>query len=564
MAAWESELETDPDRDFLLEGVKCGFHIIDPDSNIKSCDVKNHRSAVDPDVRPHVEKLILKELEQGNYVACETKPDIISALGAVPKSDGGYRLIHDLSLPAGESVNDYAPEMDKYSYESVDTAVSMLKPGVFMAKVDIKSAYRHVPIHPASQRVTGLKWTFADGAEVHMYDAKLPFGARASPTVFHRISQAVKRMMQRRHHDKIVAFQDDFLIIGETYEECLNAWLDLINLLLRLGFEINFQKLVAPTKCLVFLGLQLDTDRCEISLPWEKLCDIMHVLDGFLHRSRATKRQLQSIAGKLNFAARVVRGGRTFLRRILNSITRLKQPHHKTRLSGALKQDILWWHRFLHSFNGVAAFTDDTEIVPILTDACNVAGGSFCNGDFAYINWSLDMPEASALPINYKEAISAAQAVINWAPSFPNRALYVYVDNQCAVTLINKCSCRNETVMYVLRNMFWSVAHMNCTVKAIYMPGVKHVLADTISRLHEPGQLLHLEALLNEWCACHLGLNKGFMYYSLLNHMSMATLCSIFDQVQHWQRLRLRWTGTLGDTARRPTPSPVRLSIGRR
>ncbi len=165
------------------------------------------------------------------------------------------------------------------------------------------------------------------GHTVYMYDAKLPFGARTSPTIFHRITQAVKCMLQRRGYEAVVVFQDDFLVIGRTYDECLRVWLDLINLLLRLGFDLNFKKLVAPTRCLTFLGLQLDTNKGEVSLPQDKFRDIKDLISTFLQRERATKRQLQSLAGKLNFAARVVRGGRTFLRRILDCIASLRRPH---------------------------------------------------------------------------------------------------------------------------------------------------------------------------------------------------------------------------------------------
>ena len=562
MSNWESELEGDPDEQFILEGIKQGFHIIDPDCDIQMTEMPNHKSALDPNVKPFIEETIVGEIQSGNYIVCDSKPLIVSAIGAVPKGDSGYRLIHDCSLPVDGSLNSHAPEMDKYSYESVDSAMSMLKPGYFMAKIDIKSAYRHIPIHPTSQRATGLKWTFSNGREAWFYDAKLPFGARASPTVFHRISQAVKRMMARKGYTLLVAFQDDFLVIGRTYDECLEAWLALINLLLQLGFELSYKKLVAPTTCLVFLGIQFDTESCEISLPQEKLRDILQVTKSFLQRRRATKRQLQSLAGKLNFAAKVVRGGRTFLRRILNSIVQLRRPHHKAKLSAAARQDIHWWHSFLCSFNGVASFVEDVSIVPILTDACNSAGGAFCHGDFVYISWEGDMPEVSSLPINYKEAVSAAHAVIRWAPSLPNRTIYVYTDNQCAATIINKCASKSDTVMKILRQMFWTVAKVNCTVRALYMPGEKHVLADTVSRLHEPGQLLHLESLINEWCHCHCGVMNGFAYYSLCDHMSMSSLGCILDQVLEWQRLRKRWTGTSDGTGRQHMLNPQSLCIG--
>ncbi len=471
---WKDELAADPDREFLLEGVTEGFHIIEPEGNLLSAEMPNHRSATDPQVRPYVEELILNEINSGNYIMCNSKPNIVSAIGAVPKSDGGYRLIHDCSLPKVGALNNYAPEMDKYSYETVDQAVSLLKPGYYMAKVDIKSSYRHVPIHPKSQRATGLSWVFEDGTKQYFYDAKLPFGARASPTIFHRISQSVKRMMARRGFDLVVAFQDDFLIIGKTYAECLEAWLILIDLLLGLGFQLSQKKSVGPTTCLVFLGIQLDTVSCQCSLPREKLEDIQTVTASFLQKRRASRRQLQSLAGKLNFAAKVVRGGRTFLRRILNCIARLRRPDHKAIIPAAAREDIKWWHTFLKDFNGVVSFVDHSNFATIMTDACSMGGGGFCNGDWFYVNWELDIPHMASVPINYKEAVTAAYAVIRWAPVLQNRNVYVYVDNQCAASIINKCASKEDSVMSILRQMFWTVAENNCSVKALCSWKVSH------------------------------------------------------------------------------------------
>ena len=76
------------------------------------------------------------------------KPKVISAIGAIPKNDGGIRIIHDCSRPEGKAVNDYANNLDKFKYESVVEASKLLHPNWFMAKIDLKSVYRSVPIHP--------------------------------------------------------------------------------------------------------------------------------------------------------------------------------------------------------------------------------------------------------------------------------------------------------------------------------------------------------------------------------------------------------------------------------
>lgn len=64
-----------------------------------------------------------------------------------------WRLITDLSSPAGRSVNDGVESLlCSLSYVSVDDAVRRIKSmgrGTLLAKFDIASAYRMVPVHPA-------------------------------------------------------------------------------------------------------------------------------------------------------------------------------------------------------------------------------------------------------------------------------------------------------------------------------------------------------------------------------------------------------------------------------
>ena len=70
----------------------------------------------------------------------------VSHFGVIPKNHrpGEWRLIVDLSHPAGMSVNDgIEPELCTVNYTSVDVAVRMIRMcglGTLMAKVDVESA----------------------------------------------------------------------------------------------------------------------------------------------------------------------------------------------------------------------------------------------------------------------------------------------------------------------------------------------------------------------------------------------------------------------------------------
>ena len=98
----------DEDRDYLMKGITRGFDIIDSGQNINRVESLNHQSAIQN--RNIVTDIIKDEIKKGRYVICddEWRPSVVSPLGLIPKSGGGYRLIHDCSFLRGMSVNDNA------------------------------------------------------------------------------------------------------------------------------------------------------------------------------------------------------------------------------------------------------------------------------------------------------------------------------------------------------------------------------------------------------------------------------------------------------------------------
>ena len=53
---------------------------------------------------------IHKELQQGKYVLSDAVPHCVHALGAIPKSGGGYQIITDCKRPLGQSINNHMLE----------------------------------------------------------------------------------------------------------------------------------------------------------------------------------------------------------------------------------------------------------------------------------------------------------------------------------------------------------------------------------------------------------------------------------------------------------------------
>ena len=108
-----------------------------------------------------------------------------SHFGVIPKphQPGKWRLITNLSSPKGSSINDGVDsELCSLTYASVNEAVSPIKligRGTMLAKFDIASAYRIVPVHPVDGLLLGMV-----SIDKLYVDGTLPFGLISAPKLF--------------------------------------------------------------------------------------------------------------------------------------------------------------------------------------------------------------------------------------------------------------------------------------------------------------------------------------------------------------------------------------------
>ena len=178
-----------------------------------------------------------------------------------------------------------------------------------------------------------------------------------------------------------------------------------------------------------------------LHLSDEKLVQVREELARFQGRARASKKQLQSLAGKLNFCASVVFGSRVFLRRIIDTINRLKAPNHKVRLNRGIRADISWWQSFMATFNGKSMLLDHQPIQSVFTDSCNLAAGGMFDGDWFYCNCELEWPLVANLHINTKEVLAVFLAVCRWAPYWRNKRICIQLIPN-PVFLVSACGHR--------------------------------------------------------------------------------------------------------------------------
>ena len=463
------------------------IRIIDDDANITPVSCKNHPSAQpNSPLYDKTTSQVIKEIENGHYVVCDAPPKIVSPMAVIPKPDMDVRLIHDCSCPVGEAVNDYCSADWQQTFSRVDDAAALMSEACFFAKVDLKSAYRNVGLSKASQEVTGLSWNI-NGTTVYLRDTRLPFGARRSVGIFHCLTQAVRRMMARKGYDLTIVYLDDFLIISKNKHICAEALVVLIQLLRKLGFMIHWGKVADPTMHITFLGIVLDSVSMTLSLLEEKVLLLKQELQSSFRKNRFTKPQLQSLAGRLSWAASVVKGGRVFLRWIFNTICVLRHNAHRVHISSEMRKDLLWWSNFMDTFNGRSTLFDRCPIECVFTDACNEGAGVFFGQDWFYFNWSQDWPQAALFHINEKEIIAVALAAYRWALFWRNKHIIIYSDNSVTVSALNKGTCRNDEIMRCIRSLFWLSASFNFYLTACYLPGVRNVAGDSGFPFKHPG-----------------------------------------------------------------------------
>ena len=88
-----------------------------------------------------------------------------------------------------------------------------------------------------------------------------------APGIFHRLTQAVKRMLKPKRLNATVAYLDDFFIKGDSFQEYLDALNLVISLLRKLGFHINLKKSCRPNLVISLLR------KLGYHINWKKVVD---------------------------------------------------------------------------------------------------------------------------------------------------------------------------------------------------------------------------------------------------------------------------------------------------
>ena len=324
----------------IISGFEIGFDI-GFKGKLTNTFPKNNKSAFVH--KQGVTEAVCKEIARGHTAGPFATPPFpinhISPLGAVPKPDGSIRLIMDLSQPKGESINDFiSKEEFPCKYTPFDEATRLVRQsgkGSFLTKIDIKHAYRLLPVRPEDWPLLVYHW------EGHYcVDLKLPFGGRSSASIFTDFADLVCWIINNRYDLVVIHYSDDYLLISlAILTLAVNQKETMLAVFRYLNIPVADDKLIGPATSLPYLGIEIDTVSMRTAVPKDKLEATLHLLPKWQGRRTATKQQLLSLIGKLQNISLVVRPGRLFLRRLIDLSCTVKELNHHINLNTEARKD---------------------------------------------------------------------------------------------------------------------------------------------------------------------------------------------------------------------------------
>lgn len=511
--------QTDPDWVYILTGVTFGFRAINPHfTNTYDSVRKKKCNAWEANI---IDKKLRDEIDTGIVTKVDTPPQCIHGIFVVPKDDGGGRAVVDCSRPYGSSVNNATESVcNKFSYQSVDDVVAKLEIGDYLCSIDIKDAYRAVAIYPGDRTKQGLRWRFAgEDSDTYLRDNRLCMGLSSSPFIFNKLSDFVVRCAAREGADRVINYLDDFCVIGGSEEDATRSQAKVLAILRRLGFYVSYKKVVAASTKIRFLGIDIDSSNLELSLPMDKLKKLQCVLGWFQDRRRATKKQLERLGGLLAHCAKVIRGGRTFCRRIYDLMATLSKPFYKARLTGSFREDIRWWRDFAEIFNGKAGMIGKfSPVVSVYSDSSNWGFGATHQDDWL-VGSFIDLDDShlrhyaghhhvkpdkglGVSHINVKEMWAVFAGAARWANGWGDSSVIFITDSAVVQSALNSGRSKSSEIMYFLRRLFWLSITYNFVFISTYINTKVNITCDALSRLDRPDSVARVREVDTSGAMC--------------------------------------------------------------
>jgi hypothetical protein len=430
---------------------------------------------------------------------------VCSPLKTVPKKGNAakFRIIHHLSYPHGRSINTFTADWPcpLAGFDHAVRIVRQLGQGCHMAKVDVKAAYRCIPVRPADWPLLGMRW---EG--MYYFHRTLPFGLRSACHLWERYATAMEWVIRTQFDvRRITHYVDDTFLANSTQTLCARDLASTKAGMAALGAPDAADKTEGPATALTYLGIRIDSADMSISLDAAKLASILEQLDQWCRRTTCSVRQLQSLIGSLQWASYVVRHGRTFLQHLRDLLVEQQgrsRPSDESAvtLTEEAREDLRWWQQYVMQWNGVSLlweqeWMDRASVLQPHTDACVEGYAAVCGRQWFHGRWTPEQELAArdatmdrdSMP--WKELFAIVAAAATWGAGWARRKVIFFTDCMPVVQALEKGASRTRRIMQLIRALHYYAARDHFVYRAEHIAGVNNSIADELSRVHDVTQL---------------------------------------------------------------------------
>ena len=476
----------------VTEWLKYGFPVardpMEPDPI--PCETNHWGASRFPDaIDAYIEKEIKLRATMGPFSISPFLSRIgISPLSSRPKRESTQRrIILDLSFPEHHSVNSgisstmYCGEKMELTYPSIDTLterIAKLGKGCLLWKIDLQRFFRQLPICPLDYSLIGYRWN-----NFIYHDRMMPMGLRSAAFVAQKTTNAIV-FIHRTLGYWSINYLDDFGS-AEKRREAWDSFLLMKRILKTVGAVEAEEKAVAPTTRLEFLGNTADTEKMTIEVSPSRITELTELLQKWLHKKYYTKKQLQSLVGKLSFVTNCVRPGRIFLSRIIEKMTNCDE-HHNIK-DEEMDKDIKWWLEFLPQYSGVSTlWLHDMKQynTTLASDASMIGAGATFNHQYFHHRFSQEILQQTNT-IAQLETFAVLIAVKLWCEELSGRVVRFYTDNQNTMYAINNGKSHDKFILKCLRELAYTTCRYEILLRTRYLPTRSNTLPDALSRWYQ-------------------------------------------------------------------------------
>ena len=400
----------------------------------------------------------------------------------VPKKTGDLRPILNLK-PLNKHLL-----VESFKMESLRNVILACRPGEWLASVDLKDAYFHVPIHKQHRKFL----RFALRGVCYQYRV-LPFGLATSPRVFTKVLAPVVAAI-RCQGIHIHPYLDDLLIRASSPRQLSIAVTVVLDQLGQAGFLINKAKSeTVPSQDLNFIGGRFRPDLGAVYLPEERRLVLQKVVHSFMVGSYRPAKAWLGLLGLMAATIYVVRFARLNMRAVQIYLkSRWNQDkdsvYSQILVPFSLAPTLRWWANPVNLLTGLP-LSPPTHNHVVTTDASGSGWGGVLNDSQSIQGvWQ---GKQKKWHINRQELMAAELTIRHFASLLRNSTVLVRSDNTTTCAYINKegGTKSHDLCGQVVRLLLWCQSQRIC-LRAIYIPGVDNVHADDLSR---KGHLTHRE-----------------------------------------------------------------------